>query len=231
MACSRGAASPDAHTQRRLFAASAGYCQNPSCTSELFVELGGRSFHIAEMAHVFAANNDGPRPNPGLSKAERGAFENLVVLCANCHTKVDKAPEAFPDSMMLAWKREHANKIKGLFGAVQLENRSAVRQVVEPLLAQNHAIFQQYGPHIEAATNPESGSAEQWKRKMLTLILPTNRRVLAVLDANRHLLNDAEKVTVERFRQHIDDLEAFHIEGNRQDASRFPDELSKIMED
>jgi hypothetical protein len=230
MACSRGAASPDAHTQRRLFAASAGYCQNPSCANELFVDAAGESFHIAEMAHVFAANDDGPRAKPELSKEERGAFENLVVFCANCHTMVDKAPDAFPDSMILQWKREHANKLQGLFGAVRFDNRTVARQVVEPLLAQNLAIFQQYGPHIEAARNPESGAAERWKRKMLTRILPNNRRVLAILDTNRHLLGDGEKLTLERFRQHIDDLEAFHIEGNRQDASRFPDDLSKILE-
>lgn len=230
MACSRGAASPDAHTQRRLFAASAGYCQNPSCANELFVDAAGESFHIAEMAHVFAANDGGPRAKPDLSVAERGAFENLVVLCANCHTMVDKAPDAFPDKMMLGWKREHATKLQGLFGAVQFGDRVAARQVVEPLLAQNLVIFQQYGPHIEAARNPESGAAEQWKRKMLTRILPNNRRVLAFLDANRHLLKDDEKLTVEQFRQHIDDLEAVHIEGNRHNASRFPGDLSKILE-
>lgn len=230
MACSRGAASPDAHTQRRLFAASAGYCQNPGCPNELFVDAAGESFHIAEMAHVFAANDDGPRAKPELSKEERGAFENLVVLCANCHTMVDKAPDAFPDSMILGWKREHANKLQGLFGAVRFDDRIAARQAVELLLVQNLAIFQQYGPHIEAARNPESGAAEQWKRKMLTSILPNNRRVLAILDANHHLLGGSEKLTLERFRQHIDDLEAFHIEGNRQDASRFPSDLSKILE-
>lgn len=230
MACSRGAASPDAHTQRRLFAASAGYCQNPGCANELFVDAADESFHIAELAHVFAANDGGPRSQPELTKEERGAFENLVVLCANCHTMVDKAPVAFPDSLILRWKREHANKLQRLFGAVRFDDRTSARQAVEPLLAQNFAIFQQYGPHIEASRNPESGAAEQWKRKMLTRILPNNRRVLALLDANRHLLRDDEKLTVERFRQHIDDLEAFHIEEKRQDASRFPDDLSKILE-
>ena len=182
------------------------------------------------MAHVFAANDGGPRANPTLSTAERGAFENLVVLCANCHTMVDKAPDAYPDELMLRWKREHADKLQGLFGSVQLGDRAAARQVVEPLLAQNFAIFQQYGPHIDAARNPESGAAEQWKRKMLTRILPNNRRLLSILDANRHLLNDDEKKTLELFRQHIDDLEAFHIEGNREDASRFPGNLSRILE-
>ncbi|BET10743.1 hypothetical protein [Pandoraea sputorum] len=192
------------------------------------MDADGESFHIAEMAHIFAANDHGPRPKPELSKEERGAFENLIVLCANCHTKVDKAPDAFPDALILGWKREHAKKLQGLFGAVQFDERASARQVVEPLLTENFAIFQQYGPHIEAAQNPESGAAERWKRKMLTRILPNNRRILAVFDANRNLLREDEKLTVEQFRQHIDDLEAFHIEGNMQDASRFPEDLSKI---
>lgn len=229
MSCSRGAASPDTHTQRRLFAASAGYCQNPACTNELFVDAAGKSIHVAEMAHVFAANDGGPRAKSMLTEAERGAFENLLVLCANCHTMVDKAPDAFPDQRMLAWKREHANKLKGLFGAIQFDSRAAARQVVEPLLAQNFAIFQNYGPHIDAARNPESGAAEQWKRKMLTRILPNNRRVLTVLDANRRLLSEDEKAQLERFRQHIDDLEAFHIEDSRLDATQFPAEFSGIL--
>jgi hypothetical protein len=231
MACSRGAASPNAHTQRRLFAASAGYCQNPSCLNDLFVDAAGVSIHIAEMAHVFAATDGGPRTKSDLSMEERGAFENLVLLCANCHTIVDKAPDTYPDQMILGWKREHANKLEGLFGAVKFGDRSSARDVVEPLLAENHAIFNQYGPHIDAARNPESGAAEQWKRKMLTRILPNNRRILAILDANRHLLGGDEKEALEQFRQHIDDLEAFHIERNREDASRFPNELSKILKD
>lgn len=231
MACSRGAAAPDLHTQRRLFAASAGYCQNPGCSTELFIETSGKSIHIAEMAHVFAANDGGPRARPELSEAERGAFDNLVMLCANCHTIVDKAPEAFLGSLMLSWKRAHANKLQELFGASQFKYRADARRALEPILAENYAIFIQYGPHIDAAYNPESGSAEQWKRKMLTRILPNSRRMLAILDANRHLLVADEKATLERFRQHIDDLEAFHIEGNRQDASRFPGEFAKIMED
>lgn len=231
MACSRGAASPDAHTQRRLFAASAGYCQNPGCSNELFVDASGKSIHIAEMAHVFAANDGGPRANVALTEEERGAFENLVMLCANCHTMVDKAPQAFPDTVMLRWKREHANKLQALFGAVKFDSRLTARQAIEPLLAENHTIFTQYGPHIEAAFNPESGAAEQWKRKMLTRILPNNRKMLAILDANRDHLGANEKATLEQFRQHINDLEAFHVEGSREDASRFPICLSEVLKD
>lgn len=231
MACSRGAASPNAHTRRRLFAASAGYCQNPGCASELFVEVAGSSFHIAEMAHVFAATDGGPRTKVELSTVERGSFDNLILLCANCHTMVDKAPEVFLHDMMIDWKNKHANKLQEIFGAVKLDDRVNARKVIEPILIQNETIFRLYGPHIEAASNPESGAAERWKRKMLTLILPNNKKMLIILDVNVHLLEDDEKATVEQFRQHVDDLEAFHIEGVREDASRFPEDLAKILKD
>lgn len=230
MACPRGAASPDTYTQRRLFAASAGYCQNPACERELFVDVEGNSIHVAEMAHVFAASANGPRGTGGLSRAERGSFDNLVMLCTLCHTIVDKAPDAYPDDKMLGWKRDHAEKLKALFGVVSFGSRVAAREAVESILSQNRAIFEKYGPHIEAAENPESGAAEQWKRKMLTRILPNNNRVLALLDANRKLLWEEERETLELFRQHVDDLQAYHIEGLKNDASRFPAAMTSILE-
>lgn len=66
---------------------------------------------------------------------------------------------------------------------------------------------------------------------MLTRILPNSRRMLAILDANRHLLGGDEKGTLEQFRQHIDDLEAFHIEENKEDSSRFPGAFAEILKD
>ena len=162
LSCPRGAASPAAHTQRRLFAASAGYCQNPGCQCALFVDLPGKAIHIAEMAHVFAAQDHGPRASAKLTKTQRGAFENLVLLCANCHTMVDKAPDQFCDATMLGWKRDHAVKLQALFGVTKYSDRIAARAAIEPLLRENHTIFDQYGPHIAAAVNPESGAQDLW---------------------------------------------------------------------
>ena len=118
-----------------------------------------------------------------------------------------------------------------LFGAVKFTRREEAREAVEPLILENRAIFKHYGPHIADAINPESGAAEKWKRKMLTRILPNSRRMLAILGSNRHLLNHDEKSCLEEFRQHIDDLEAFHIEDSREDATRFPEGFAEILED
>jgi hypothetical protein len=229
MSCPRGAASPKAHTQRMLFAASAGYCQNPRCSRELFIDYPEKRIHVAEMAHVFAANDDGPRANVALTEDERGAFENLILLCSLCHTIIDKAPEVYSDLVILDWKRTHANKLRSLFGVTCFGSRSEARAALEGLLRENHQIFQDYGPHIEDANNPESGAAERWNRKVIQRIIPNNRRLLAQLDANKHLLIGRELGTVEKFRQHIDDLEARHIEHYQEGASRFPEEMSDIL--
>lgn len=86
------------------------------------------------------------------------------------------------------------------------------------------------GGQRSAARNPESGAAEMWRRKMLTGILPNNNRVLAQLDASRHLLSGEELKTVEAFRHHIDDLEAVHIGRANEDASCFPAAMQTILE-
>jgi|TARA_R100000049_G_C1957194_1_gene116233 hypothetical protein len=213
-----------------LFAASGGYCQNPGCSRHLFVDAAGQSIHVGEMAHVFAASESGPRANPAMSKAERGSFENLILLCANCHTMVDKAAEAFPDAMMLDWKRDHYKRLQAVFGVTIFVDRAAARVVIAALLNENRAIFERYGPHIEAARDPESGAAEIWQRKMLTRILPNSNRMLAQLDANKALLTDIELRVLEDFRQHIDDLETVHITGERYDAAQFPVEMQTILE-
>ena len=87
MTCKRGKASPDAHTKLRLFADSGGYCQNPNCNVNLFLNIGEADFHIAEMAHIISAGDLGPR-SKNLTKEQKGEFLNLILLCPNCHTKI-----------------------------------------------------------------------------------------------------------------------------------------------
>lgn len=181
------------------------------------------------MAHVFAANDQGPRARADLSEAERGAFENLILLCATCHTIIDKAADQYPETMILGWKREHTNKLLSVFGVVRFDTRTEVREAIEGRLRENWTIFRKYGPHIEAALDPESGAAERWQRKVLSRILPNNRRVLAFLDANLHLLNGGEIEVLEDFRQHVDDLEARHFEGYEEGGTTFPKGMETMM--
>lgn len=230
MSCQRDKASPDQHTKLRLFADSAGFCQRPQCQRRLFVDTATQNIHIAEMAHIFAASDDGPRANGKLTPEERGAYENLILLCPACHTIVDKAPEDFPDALMREWKRTHVERIAAVFGAVEYANRASARDAIEPVLAENRAIFNEYGPDNDYRHNPESELAQVWQRKVLSHILPNNRKLLTILDKNRRLLNGEELVTLEKFRQHVDDLEARHLgEGVTAVGRRFPVEMADMF--
>lgn len=214
----------------RLFADSGGYCQRPECMNRLFMDTGTRNVHIAEMAHIIAASRQGPRPDVTVTDADRGSYDNLILLCANCHTAVDKAAVDFPDTMIREWKRKHVERIKSLFSAVEYLDRASARKAIEPALRENHAVFERYGPNNDYRQDPESEIAKVWERKMRGIILPNNRRILAILDANHRHLSESETKTLEAFRQHVDDLEAKHIgEGEEDIASLFPAGMNAIL--
>jgi hypothetical protein len=132
--------------------------------------------------------------------------------------------------MIREWKRKHVKRIMSLFGAREYPDRTSARKAIEPSLTENRAIFDQYGPDNDYNQDPESELAKVWQRKMRAIILPNNRKILTILDANRSHLRGSEAKTLEAFRQHIDDLEAKHIgEGDGDVASRFPAGMSDIL--
>lgn len=229
MSCNRGQANPDQQTRLRLFANSGGYCQRPGCSNRLFVDTGSKHIHLAEMAHIIAASGGGPRGKASEAQTDKGAYDNLILLCANCHTTIDKAPTDFPDTLLKEWKREHVERIAALFGAVECGDRVSARKAIEPALAENRAIFDKYGPHNDYRENPESEIAKVWQRKMRAIILPNNRKILTIIDTNRHYLTPDEIQTLEAFRQHVDDLEAKQVGDGGDVASRFPSGMSDIL--
>lgn len=232
MTCSRGKASPDQHTKLRLFADSAGFCQHPGCQRGLFVEIDRTRLHIAEIAHIFAAADRGPRAKIELTDRERAAYENLILLCPSCHTIVDKTPDEHPDDLLVKWKCNHVARIAAAFGAVNYIDRRAVRSAIEPALSENRLIFDEYGPQNNYRFDPESELAQVWKQKVLSRILPNNRKILLILDTNRCQLRDHELTTLEQFRQHIDDLEARHLGESVAVLGRhFPARMNTLLEE
>jgi hypothetical protein len=195
----------------------------------LFVETGSATVHIAEMAHIIAATDGGPRADATVSGKDRGAYENLILLCANCHTLIDKAPDDFPDPLVRGWKKTHSDRIQQAFGLMPYPDRSGARAAVEQLLRQNYHVFMQLGPDNDYRYDPESDQALVWQRKMLSVILPNNRKILGIADANRRHMSEKEQACVEAFRQHVDDLETKHVAGGNDPASRFPTEMRDLF--
>lgn len=99
----------DPHTLKLLWGRAAGRCAMPDCRVELFVTEDDYDpvCIIGEMGHIAASSNSGPRAKEELSLRDRDKYENLILLCRNCHRKVDTLKRSFPVARLLDIKASH----------------------------------------------------------------------------------------------------------------------------
>lgn len=219
-------------TKLRLFSAASGHCQKPDCLDVLFpAELGGDK-HIAEIAHVIPHGDTGPRhkdrPDDNF---DVDAFDNLILLCPTCHTKVDKDPEAYPRNILLDWKTNHLARLALSQGITAYDNREQARAAIAVILAENRAIWEQFAPEqgSEFAYDPESGAAAAWDQRVRSVILPNHFRALAIIEANLGLADEDEKRTFAQYREHVRGLSERHICGVAGRAIRFPSPMEGLF--
>ena len=205
----------------RLFADAAGLCQNPLCLRTLFPDQNFHS-HIAEIAHIIAASDYGPRANADTDLEYRESYDNLLLLCPTCHTMVDKTPEKYSCYQLIQWKHNHTAKIMEIFNLELYNNREDTRNAIEPLMEENFAIFTEHGPNNEYRHDPEAEQARIWKRKVLARILPNNRKILMILDKNKTMLFADEQIVLEEFRQHVEEMEERHLGDASTVGRQFP---------
>ncbi|CAN5501660.1 hypothetical protein BH09SUM1_BH09SUM1_01120 [soil metagenome] len=99
---------PDMKT---LWAKAKGMCCHPRCRAQgdLLLEAtkaGDKNAVIGEMAHIVAYSDVGPRGDASVPEEQRNLYPNLILLCPNHHTTVDKQPNITPSALMKEWKSE-----------------------------------------------------------------------------------------------------------------------------
>jgi hypothetical protein len=96
-------------TLKILWGRSAGRCNMPNCRIEVFINEHGYDpvWNIGEMGHIFASSDSGPRPNKKLTKFERDEYVNLILLCRNCHGRIDGLSERYPSELLKEIKKGH----------------------------------------------------------------------------------------------------------------------------
>lgn len=217
-------------TRERVFADSAGFCQRPDCRGRLFSKEKTGDISIAEVAHIIAASETGPRAGASSSVKQLATHENLILLCANCHTIIDKAVEDFPVATLREWKSHHINLIAETFGIRGYPCRMTARNAIEQMLIDNRVAWERFGPDGPHRHNPESEIASMWRRYALYIIVPNNQIILKILTRNASLLSDAERHTLAEYRLHVRDFEMRHLECLPiEGASRFPSQLEEIL--
>ncbi|WP_232241001.1 HNH endonuclease signature motif containing protein [Kutzneria sp. 744] len=91
------------------------------CKAELSTGIGYRA-PGPNVAHIVALGQFGPRSDNSLSEGDKNALANLILLCPNCHDKVDKSPDHFTRTTLSAYKVSHENWASTLRAAGQAWN-------------------------------------------------------------------------------------------------------------
>jgi hypothetical protein len=78
-------------TLKILWGRAAGRCALPNCRIELFVNATDHDpiVLIGDIAHIHASSNRGPRASSRTSVGFRDDYDNLILLCKNCHARLD----------------------------------------------------------------------------------------------------------------------------------------------
>lgn len=211
-----------------LWGRAAGHCSNPDCrdkVSETNVE--GGSFLTGEMAHIIARNVAGPRGG-----AERGAntYDNLILLCPTCHTKVDKAPAGiYPVEHILDWKAQHENWVDSWSSSKKFETTADLMQTILSLLEKNRYFFDRYGPKSDIAVqDPASSAYVIWMARRLDTLLLNNRKIVQILETNQELVPEEMAEDVLIFKDHAQGYEQ-HIYERLDHYTLFPEAFSEAV--
>lgn len=97
-------------TIRRLDTLSGNQCAAPDCIKILMAR--DNKTLISKICHIEAASENGPRYNPQMSDDDRRHFNNLILLCDECHEIIDNMDNEglYPVPLLQEWKLSHEGK-------------------------------------------------------------------------------------------------------------------------
>lgn len=201
--------------KRKLLAASGGFCGNPNCHKNLFDFFeSGEIANIEELAHIIGQKEDGPRGDDELPLTQRDEFNNIILLCPTCHTTIDKNPQLFPVETIRKWKQEHQESIENLFITPRFMRREDARKYVLPLLVENKAIFEAYGPYSENAGKDPMATELEWERLSIQRIIPNNRKIESAITQCLESLSEEELGLFTLFKLHREGFEYNKLSGD-----------------
>lgn len=196
------------NVKRRLYAESMGRCMNPSCQKELFIS----DEDIAEKAHI--------RP---YCKDADNSYENLIILCPNCHKEFDKV-SAFDTDEVKNWKLVRKNELEKVFSK-RCSSFEELKKKVLPLLLENRMIYENY----------YLGDKRVLWDKLETKILVNNRKLKVLLERNIGLFQShsvkeySNMECVRLFIAHIDEFETTRLDEEKCRQILYPIKIDSIF--
>ena len=93
--------------KNQLWARSQNSCA--ICGRALVQTSGGRNQTLGELCHIVAKENSGPRANPLMSDEEKDSYDNIIILCPNHHTLIDRDTVTYTVDKLKIIKYNHEN--------------------------------------------------------------------------------------------------------------------------
>ncbi len=211
-----------------LWGNAGGYCSNPDCRIKVLeVGVDGESYLTGEQAHIVARQAGGPRGQEG---GGANAYENLVLLCPTCHTKIDKSPEGtYPIETLLAWKKQHEAWVDSWSNCGKMASTSELMDFIVGLLDENKHYFDGYGPKsVIAARDPASSAYAIWTARKLDTVIPNNRKIVQALQVNASLIPSEMTAEALIFKDHALGYEQNEY-GRLDYYQLFPLEFAKLV--
>lgn len=120
-----GRTSIDPRTQNQLWGMAAGRCE--ICGKLLYCDsYVGQEGNYAELAHIHAVSENGPRHKYGMTPSEKNNISNLMLLCAEHHHMIDTNEEFFETGYLLNLKHEHEQWVRDI---TEISNKQTCRIV------------------------------------------------------------------------------------------------------
>ena len=210
---------------KKLWGRAAGRCSYPGC-SVLCIDRMENPTVIGEMAHLIAKSPRGPRAD---HSAGDDTYENLILLCPTHHTIIDKAPERFPEHVLVDMKSIHEESVLRALSAPHFMTKTEICRYISQLLIENHEVWRTYGPESkEASNNPLSNLADIWSLRKLDTIVPNNSRITDAIHRNKELFDSESYRSACTFIEHAKGFE-ISCYNTTEGIPRFPINFEKMI--
>jgi HNH endonuclease len=101
-------------TKMLLAFRSGDWCAFPGCSRNLTIDATPSSDPVVTgvAAHIAGEHSTAARYDSTMTDPQRDHYNNLIYLCGDHHTQIDKQEKAFPVAMLLNMKAKHEATVR-----------------------------------------------------------------------------------------------------------------------
>jgi hypothetical protein len=186
------------------------------------------------MAHICGEKPLANRYSQTQTQNERDDYANLLLLCPNHHTLIDKKENetVYTVLILLEMKEAHEKRVLEVLDNGLLDNLKEVAKSILILLEGNRQSWLRYGPASDIARREPHNEAVHavWVSERLAVIVPNNRKISEILSAKRGIFAASNQGPITAFLQHTRSYECWvQDEIPYAAVERFPSAFDELI--